>query len=384
MTTARPDSQTLRRQMVRGLRGLLAYLWMYRPLVLAGILSLVLSDVFQLLVPLFAGRLVDGLSAGTTGSQDIARTGWILLGLAAGTALTRFGWRHFLFQASRLAEVDLRRRLLDRTLALPTSHFATTSTGEIMALATNDVASIRMALSMGLVAAFDASVFALVALAAMAALDLRLTLWTILPFPILAVVMLISLRMIYERYDRVQSVFEDLTEKVRESLAGIRVLRAYGQEAGDAADFETYNATYHRSYLDYVRVDSLFRPAIMGLAGLSSAILLGVGGARVIQGQTSLGDFTAFSVYLGMLIWPMIAAGWMVTLIQRGGGLDVPSPGGAGPRAGAGHAPAPHGGPPPGRGGGAGPDLPLPGGDHARPAGPLLPAAAGGQPGRRR
>lgn len=304
--------------MVRGLRGLLDYLWMYRPLVLAGVLSLILSDVVQLLVPLVAGRLVDGLAAGVATRADVVRDGRILLALALGTALTRYGWRHFLFQASRLAEVDLRRRLLNRTLALPTSHFAGTSTGEVMALATNDVTSVRMALSMGLVAAFDASVFAFVALLAMAALDLRLTLWTILPFPVLALVMLVSLRLIYERYDRVQSLFEDLTEKIRESLAGIRVLRAYVQEPGDAADFEVHNANYYRSYLDYVRIDSLFRPAIMGLAGLSSAILLGVGGARVVRGETSLGDFTAFSVYLGMLIWPMIAAGWMVTLIQRG------------------------------------------------------------------
>jgi len=186
-----------------------------------------------------------------------------------------------------------------------------------MALATNDVESVRQAIAMGFVAGFDASVYAVVAVGAMFWLDRVLALWTILPLPFLALLMALSLRAIYERWDSVQASFETLTEKSRESISGMRVLRAYDREATDCGDFDAKNADYYRRYMRYVHINALFHPAVLLLAGSCVAILLGVGGARVLSGQTSMGSFVAFVSYLGMLTWPMVAAGWMLSLIQR-------------------------------------------------------------------
>jgi ATP-binding cassette subfamily B protein len=148
-------------------------------------------------------------------------------------------------------------------------------------------------------------------------LDPVLAAWTVLPLPLLAAIMAVSLKAEYSRWDAVQASFEELTEKTRESMAGIRVLRAYGREEEDARDFEGKNADYLRKYMRFVAVDAFFHPAILLVAGSCVAILLAVGGARVMDGSASLGSFVAFASYLGMLTWPMIAAGWMLTLVQR-------------------------------------------------------------------
>lgn len=303
--------------MRRGVWDILAILWAHRGRALLGILCLLVVDGAQLATPLVVKGVVDGLVQGTATRASVLRGAGLLLGLALTVALFRFLWRIFFFSLARKAELDLRNRILDHALTLSAGFFEKRRTGEFLALASNDVESVRQALAMGFVAGFDASVYALVALGAMFALDPFLALATILPLPLLALLMAVSLRAIYDRWDAVQASFEALTEKTRESVAGIRILKAYDRGRGDLEDFQRYNDDVFRKTLHYVKVDALFHPAILLLAGTSVAILLGVGGGRVLGGHTSVGSFVAFSSYLGMLTWPMIAAGWMVTLVQR-------------------------------------------------------------------
>jgi ATP-binding cassette subfamily B protein len=302
----------------KGFRGLGQWIWIQRRCFIPGLLALIGSDACQLVIPLYVKRAVDALTDHSATPALVRREGAIILALTAVTVLLRFTWRHFMFSGARLSEVALRKKLLAHALALPAAHYSKTRTGEVMALATNDLPAVRMALAMGIVAGFDATVFALVALVMLAFMDWRLMLWTAIPFPLLGIVMAVALRTIYFRWDQVQAAFERLTEKARESLAGMRVLRAYGQEEGDQADFERHNEDNYRRQMSYVRVDAVFQPSIVVLAGMSTAILLAVGGARVIRGELTLGGFTAFSSYLTMLTWPMIAAGWMISLVQRG------------------------------------------------------------------
>lgn len=301
-----------------GFRKLLYYQWKYRAWVLPGLLLLLCSDAGQLAAPQVVAEAVDLLKAQPHDQPAIDRLCLILLAVAAGIFLARFLWRHFMFSAARLAELEIRNKILEQVLRLPSSYFTRTRTGEVMALATNDLVSVRHALAMGIVAGFDASVLALATLAIMAWMDWRLTMWAVLPFPLLAVVMGISLSMSYKLWDVVQKTVEVFTEKVRESISGMRILKAYVQEKGDREDFEAGNEATYRANMAYVRVDAVYQPAIVVLAGSSLAILLGVGGAEVIAGRLSLGDFNAFIAYLTMLIWPMIAAGWMLSLVQRG------------------------------------------------------------------
>ena len=303
--------------MKSGVKSILREFWTHRWKVVLGLACLLVVDAAQLAIPLVVKGVVDELAASSATGSFIARQALILLGLACVVALFRFAWRHFFFSAARKVELDLRNRILNHAMGLSTRFFSGTRTGEVMALATNDVESVRQAIAMGFVAGFDASIYAVVAIAAMLWLDPVLALWTILPLPFLAALMGVSLQAIYNRWDRVQSSFEGLTEKVRESVSGIRVLRAYAQEEGDVEDFEARNRDYYGKYMRYVAVDAYFHPAILLLAGTCVAILLGVGGSRVMEGRTSIGAFVAFSSYLGMLTWPMIAAGWMLSLVQR-------------------------------------------------------------------
>ena len=274
-------------------------------------------DGAQLSIPLVVKRVIDSIAAGEAEQGSIAIMALLLVGLALVIATFRFLWRHFFFSAARLSEMELRLDIFNHVVSLPAKYFSKIRTGEVMALATNDVESIREALAMGFVAGFDASAYAMVALLAMFFLDPVLSLWTIVPLPLLAVLMLYSLRAIYDRWDKVQASFEEMTEKVRESIAGMRILRAYVQGEGDSRDFGAYSSDYYRRYMSYVRLDAMFHPAILLVAGTCMGILLGVGGGRVIGGSLSIGSFVAFSSYLGMLTWPMIAAGWMGSLIQR-------------------------------------------------------------------
>jgi len=301
----------------QGVKSIFKEFWGHRWKVVLGLACLLVVDGAQLTIPLVVKAVVDAISEATATLPWIAKEALILFGLAMVVALFRFAWRHFFFSAARQVELDLRNRILDHMLALSTRYFTKTRTGEVMALATNDVESVRQAIAMGFVAGFDASIYALVAIGAMFWLDPVLALWTIVPLPFLALLMGVSLKAIYDRWDRVQASFEGLTEKVRESVAGIRVLRAYAQEDGDMEDFGRRSKDYYDKYMHYEKVDAVFHPAILLLAGTCVAILLGVGGARVMEGRTSIGSFVAFSSYLGMLTWPMIAAGWMLSLVQR-------------------------------------------------------------------
>jgi ATP-binding cassette subfamily B multidrug efflux pump len=301
----------------KALRSILAIFFQHRGKVAFGSVCLLAVDAAQLAIPLVVREVVDGLVAGAVTRLWITHQALLLLGLALIIATFRFAWRYFFFSTARLAELDLRGRILDHALTLKARYFTQARTGEFMALATNDVESVRQAVAMGFVAGFDASIYALVAIAAMFWLDSRLALATILPLPVLAALMAVALKAIYNRWDAVQAAFEDLTEKTRESVAGMRVLRAYTREDVDVADFERRNQDYFRKYMHYVGIDAFFHPAILLVAGTCVAILLGVGGARVIEGRTSVGAFAAFASYLGMLTWPMVAAGWMASLVQR-------------------------------------------------------------------
>ncbi len=300
-----------------GLRQILKIFLTYKGRVALGVLCLLLVDAGQLTVPPLVGAVIDRVADGTA---DAAWLGWMalaLIGLAIGIATFRLAWRHLFFVAAHRAELKLRHQVFEHALSLSPEQAQRTSTGEVMALATNDIESVRRALAMGLVAGFDAFVFSLFAVTAMFWLAPGITLWVVLPLPVLAIVMRVSLKAVYERWDRVQTAFEGMTERARESIAGVRVIKAFAQQAGDEARFAESSQAYFDHYLRYTRVDAIFRPAILLLTGACVAILLGVGGVQAIEQRLSVGTFVALATYLGMLTWPMIAAGWMAALLQR-------------------------------------------------------------------
>ena len=311
-------SENVSRNSPRGVRRLLQLLAVYRWQTLGGLLAVIVTDLVTLVVPWITKILVDRLEAQSIQERELLWWGALMLFLGIISFLAKKIWRHLILGASKKIEADLRRQILDKTMVLTSAQARNTESGKFLALASNDIPAVGQALAFGIIALFDAVFITAVATVMMLGLSPVLTAWALFPFPILGLVMAIAMRLIYRRWDTAQSSLEALTEKTRESLVGIRTLRAYGQSVGDISDFSTKNGRYLEDMMAYVKVDASFNPFILLLAGSSTAVLLKVGGELVISGQLTVGDLAAFTGYLGLLTWPMIAAGWMLVLLQRG------------------------------------------------------------------
>jgi ATP-binding cassette subfamily B protein len=291
------------------------WLWRYKGRVAAGFVCLAIVDVATLFVPLILSDAIDRLSAG---NGNLLVSGLLIVALAVVALVFRFLWRLFLIGASRRIERDLRASLYEHFLALPASFYNETKTGDLMAHATNDIEAVTRACGFGLITVLDPLVMIPFSVGVMLSIDVRMTLYAILPLPILTIVMLTFGRVIHERFESVQEAFSATMEKVRENVSGIRVLKAFVQEEGSERDFARTNQTLANENMALVRVHGLFHPLIELLSGATLALTLWIGGGRVIRGAVSLGNFVAFAQYLSMLIWPMIALGDAVNVFQRG------------------------------------------------------------------
>jgi ATP-binding cassette subfamily B multidrug efflux pump len=298
------------------MRGILHYLWLYRARIFLGLVALFIVDGAQLVVPLIIRAAIDELTK--TGTAQLALYAGYILGIALVVAIFRFFWRYFIFGASRMIRRDLRDRLYAHLVKLSANFFANTKTGDLMAHATNDVEAVQFACGMGILALADAIIMVSFSLAAMLSINWQLVLYAFTPLPLVTVFVVVIGRMIHRRFMAVQEAFSLLTEKVREAISGVRVIKSFAQEMGFSKDFGRTNDFFIEKNLSLVRVQGFFEPMIALLAGLSSAIVLLVGGQKVISGAISLGDFVAFTSYLGMLTWPMMALGFVINLMQRG------------------------------------------------------------------
>ena len=298
-------------------RDLKPYFWRYRGPLARGLAALVVKDVLATLLPLLIRAGIDSI---TSRFQLIVLLKFcaLLVGLAAIKGVFQFWMRVILIGVSRDIEYDLRNDLFAHLLRLAPDFYGRTRTGDIMARATNDLNAVRMMLGPGLMYSAETSLTFVLAVAVMASVDWRLTLLALIPAPLVSLAVFWFGRLVHTRFERLQAMFADITSKVQESLAGVRVLRAYVQEEAELRQFERLNLAYVRQSLRLARVAGLFLPLLQALVGLTFLIVLWAGGARVAGGRISLGTFVMFSTYMGMLIWPMIAMGWVVNLVQRG------------------------------------------------------------------
>jgi ATP-binding cassette subfamily B protein len=283
-----------------------------------GILALLGTDAVHLLIPWFTRLALDGL-------HTIADDGWGLLyypALIAGAALAqgvfRYFWRTNVFGFSRNIEWDLRNALFAHLQRLPLSYFQHTKTGDLMSRLTNDLASVREMLGIGAVAALDGALLILAALPLMIRIDPWLTLWSLLTLPGITLVVLTFGNRIHRGYREVQQFLGRVSIFVQENLAGIRVVQAYAQEENQARRFSDLSAEYMRKNLVVARLSGVLWPLMAVFSGLASAIVLWLGGRRVLLGQLTIGQFVQFNGYLAMLTWPVMAIGYVVNLYQRG------------------------------------------------------------------
>jgi len=298
------------------------YLIRYRKTLLWGLLTVVFSNAFNVVQPRLVGLAIDKLKTGIE-SQHIDESGLItyaclIVGLALIAGFFTFLTRQTIIVASRHIEFDMRNDFLSHIQKLSLSYFQNTPTGDLMAHATNDINSVRNALGPGIMYPTDTLMTFSMTLVMMFWADWQLTLLALIPLPLVSYAVYKLGKLIHEKFEGRQEQFSRLTMRAQENLSGIRIVKAYVREKYEIDRFDELSRDYLRRNLVLAKIQSLMWPLMFLLVGCSLVITVYVGGLKVISGQISIGTLTAFFGYLTLLIWPMIAFGWVVNILQQG------------------------------------------------------------------
>lgn len=291
----------------------------YRGHLIVGTLLLIATSSFALTIPYLLGRIVDALQ-GPSPSQKIPALAGAMIGFAVLQAIARIGSRMALFNGARKAEYDLRSALFRHLLRLDSVFFGRTPTGDVMSRLINDVQTIRAMWGPGILNLVNTSFVFVTALTLMLSIDPWLTLWAVLPYPSMFIFGRLFSRRLY-RYSRaVQQQLGKLSTSVQEDLTGIGVIKNYTLERDRERRFHDLSAQLRDHNMSLVQIRGQLIPTLTGLASLSVIIVLYVGGRAVIDPEDplKLGQLIQFSGYLALLVWPTLALGWMLSLLQRG------------------------------------------------------------------
>ncbi|MDP4097440.1 ABC transporter transmembrane domain-containing protein [Paenibacillus sp. P96] len=284
-----------------------------------GLALLILVGFVELVPPRLLGDSIDQIVSGSVTWDSLMRTILYMLGMLALIYYVTYVWMHRLFGGANLVERLLRSRFMRHLLSMTPPFFERNRTGDLMARATNDLRSVAATAGFGMLTLTDSTIYLAVVLGAMGFLiSWKLTLAAIIPLPFIALAMSIYGRAVHQRYTLAQDAFGDMNDQVLESIAGIRVIRAYVQERLDEKRFADITDDVYRKNLAVARMDALFEPTIRLCVGLSYVIGLGYGMILVFRNEITLGDLVSFNMYLGMMIWPMFAIGELINIMQRG------------------------------------------------------------------
>lgn len=284
-----------------------------------GIIFVLVVDVLQMVLPRIIGQITDDMQNRTINKAMLLRYAGLILLVALLTMTFRYLYRIYIIGTEKKLEYELRKKLFDHMLTLSSKYYNTHKTGDLMAHATNDINAVRMAAGMGVLLLVDTVFLTIsVIIIMLATIDIRLTLIALSPLPLIAIFSMVFGKFIHKRFTQVQEAFSGLTERVQESLSGIRVVKAFVQER---PVLEQFNAASQKSLEKNMRLARLWGimfPLGQMVATLSYIIAFSYGGIQVINGHISLGEFIAFNTYLGLLIWPMMSFGWIMNIVQRG------------------------------------------------------------------
>lgn len=284
-----------------------------------GLIFLIVVGVLELIPPRLLGTTIDEISNGSVTWTSLTQTVLLILGMLVLIYYITYIWMHRLFGGANLVESLLRSRFMRHLLSMTPPFFEKNRTGDLMARATNDLRSVAATAGFGMLTLTDSTVYLATVLIAMCTLiSWKLTLAAIIPLPFIALAMSIYGKAIHQRYTLAQDAFGDMNDQVLESVAGIRVIRAYVQERHDERRFAHITDDVYHKNLAVARMDALFEPTIRLCVGLSYVIGLGYGIHLVFRNEITLGDLVSFNMYLGMMIWPMFAIGELINLMQRG------------------------------------------------------------------
>jgi ATP-binding cassette subfamily B protein len=301
---------------MRSLLELKPYILKYRRLIFLGILAILLSEFFYVIIPILIGRAVDDLKAGVT-FEKLSLFASLILGSTILSGIASFFTRQTIIVASRKIEYDMRNDFYRHVQGLHYLYFRDKKVGDIMAYATNDIPAVRNFLGPGIMYSIETTIEFIVILAIMFSMNLKLTLITLIPLPLISYLVYKVGKIVHERYEDIQEHFGTITTLAQENIAGIRVIKSYVREDYEIEKFRKVNFEYFIKNIKLAKVQSLTYPLMILITGISIILVIWYGGYQVIKGTMTLGQLTSFLIYLGYLIWPMIAFGWIINLTQR-------------------------------------------------------------------
>ena len=302
--------------MFGNLKHLNKYFRRYKTKLLLGCLFILLSNVANVYIPLNVKEGIDTLSK--SGDFNVVlRLVAILLAAAFLSNLFRFFIRQTIIVVSREIEYDLRHDFWSHIQKLPLRFFQNNSTGNIMSHATNDISAVRMFVGPSVMYTIDNGIKFILTLSVMISLSPMLTLYALLPMPLMSFIVYVVMKKMHTKYTRIQEKLSDLTAKAQENFSGIRVIKSYEREEFEISEYKKESGEYLNRKMDQVKLQAFFGPIFMLIAGLSAIIVVLAGGNMIINNTLSVGVIFAFMLYLMDLIWPMISFGWVANMIQQ-------------------------------------------------------------------
>ena len=286
--------------------------------ILGGILMLILVDLVQLVTPKVMQYAIDNIQTRSIDGKGLALIAIIIILLSFAVMIFRFFWRMLIIGNSHRIEQSLRQDFYNHLLKLSQNFFNKSKTGDLMAYATNDLNAVRMLFGMGLIAAMDIILMTIASFSFMVSIDLRLTLLAIIPMPILSITIGYFGKKMHRRFALVQASFAAMSGKIQESISGIRIVKAFGQEDSELKKIDAVGDEFVEQNISMAKIAGFFHPFQGFIIACSMIITLFFGGRAAIRGDITIGGFIAFFQYLNMLVWPMIAIGRIVDMYQRG------------------------------------------------------------------
>ncbi len=307
---------------MKSLLNLLPYLSKYKKTLYLGLLTVIVSNLFTVATPWFIGEAIDKLKRGLESKSlehtDLLLYAALVVGFAIIAGVMLFLTRQTIIVVSRKIEYDLRNDFLSHIQKLPLTYFQNTPTGDLMAHATNDISAVRNVLGPGIMYPADTLMTLSMSLILMFVKDWQLTLLALIPMPFVSYAVYYLGKVIHEKFNERQEQYSVLTTKAQENLSGARVVKAYVREDYEVEQFRKASWDYFKKNLVLAKAQSIMWPLMFILVGLSLLITIYVGGLKVINGEMTIGTLTAFMTYLSLLIWPMIAFGWVTNMWQQG------------------------------------------------------------------
>jgi ATP-binding cassette subfamily B protein len=298
-------------------RRLLRYVRRYQREFLKGLACVVAATAIMLVSPIVLQYAIDDLTRGVTRAK-LVEYGALLLAIGVVGGVFRFLMRRILIGASRHIEYDMRNDFFAHLQKLPLEYFQTHRTGDLMSRATNDLNAVRMMIGPSVMYAASTLLTLVVALALMVSIDPWLTLLSLIPLPFASFSVKYFGSAIHRRFEQIQAQLSEISAIAQEALSGVRVVRAYRQEAEEIERFRRANVEYVARNRRLIALQGFFFPSMAFFLGLGALLVLWLGSRQVILGEITLGEFVAFNAYLAMLSWPMIAFGWVTNMLQRG------------------------------------------------------------------